>query len=73
MFYYKESKKPKLEVSIGEEYTETDIERIFLFIEALIVSPKAIVIFKVNPLLKQNFKEKIIKNNMCFCYNYKIQ
>jgi hypothetical protein len=73
MFYYKVSKNPKLEVSISKDYSETDIQRIFLFIDALIDSPKVTVVFKVNPLLKEDFKEEIVKNNACSFYNYQIQ
>lgn len=53
MYYYIASKKPKLEVKIVKNYSETDLQRIFLFIEALMDSPKVKVIFNVDPSLKE--------------------
>ena len=73
MFYYIASKKPKLEVNIVENYSEADLERVFLFIEALADTPEMTVIFKVHPSIKEKFKKTI--ENQCwhplYAYNIK--
>ncbi|SDB36670.1 hypothetical protein SAMN03097699_0933 [Flavobacteriaceae bacterium MAR_2010_188] len=73
MFYYKASKKPKLEVSISKSYSEADIQRLFLFIESLIDNPNMHVVFKVNPSTKEQFTAMFEKNNLSSIYNYSIQ
>jgi len=73
MFYYIASKKSKLEVSIVENYSEADLERVFLFIEALADTPEMTVIFKVHPSKKECFKELIENSSSYLCYRYNIQ
>lgn len=73
MFYYKQSENPSLEVRIAEYYSESDFERLFLFIDALIDNSETKVVFMVNPLIKENFEETIMKNNAYSFYNYQIQ
>lgn len=73
MFYFKESKKSKLEVSIETNYSESDLLRVLLCTEGLIDNPKMIVIFKVNPTIKEHFKEMIEKNSWFSFYRYQIQ
>lgn len=73
MFYYKRNKKPKLIVSIVKSYSESDLERLFLFIHALLKSPKMKVVFKVDSSIKEQFI-KVIKKQKChllFTYNIK--
>lgn len=73
MFYYIKSKNPKLEVSIVENYSEADLERIFLFIDALLDNPKMKVIFKVPPSTKEQFKKTIetLTWHPLYAYNIK--
>lgn len=73
MFSYTVNKKPKLEVIISKKYTELDVERLILFIDALIVSKEIKVIFKVDPSTKKQFKSNIEKMylNTLFAYTIK--
>lgn len=73
MYYYIASKKPKLEVKIVHHYSETDLQRIFLFIEALLDSPKMKVVFKVDPSLKEQFRKTIQNLNWHQFYAYNIK
>jgi hypothetical protein len=73
MLYYRTDKLDELEVSIVDNYSESDIVRIFNFIDALIVDPKVTVVFKVNSLLKNDFEKMILKNKTCTFYKYQIQ
>ena len=73
MFYYIASKKPKLEVRIVDSYTEADLERVFLFIDALIDSPKMKVVFKVHPSCNELFKKTIQKLDWNPLYPYNIK
>lgn len=73
MFYYIQSKKPRLEINIGEKYSEADLERIFLFIEAFLDSPRIKVIFKVHPLIKEQFKKTLATRLWTPLYAYHIK
>lgn len=73
MFYYKLTKKPKLDIYIVENYTQADMSRIFLFIDALFDSPKMNVVFKVHPSVKTTFQETIIARNWQPQYAYQIK
>jgi hypothetical protein len=73
MFYYKKGKKSKLEVSIAESYSDTDLKRIFLFIDALINNSKAQVVFKVSTAIATQFKKSIENLSWHPVYVYKIK
>ncbi|OAB76083.1 hypothetical protein [Cochleicola gelatinilyticus] len=73
MFYYIASKKPRLEVNIVENYSEEDLERIFLYIEALLDNPKMNVTFKVLPSIKEQFKQTLSSRRWNPFYAYNIQ
>lgn len=73
MFYFKESKNPKLEVSIETNYSEADLLSVLLNIEGLVDNPKMPVIFIVNPTIQEHFKEMIEKNSWFSFYRYHIQ
>jgi len=73
MFYYTASKEPKLEVSIVQNYTEADLERVFLFIEAFVESPKMKVTFKVHPSVKKQFENAMKSRCLQPLYLYNIK
>ncbi len=73
MFHYINRKKPKLEVNIVQSFTEADLERVFLFIDALIDSPKTKVVFKVHPSVKLHFEQSIKNRNWHPSYAYNIK
>ncbi|EDM44122.1 hypothetical protein SCB49_11042 [unidentified eubacterium SCB49] len=70
MFYYKESAKPKLEVRIPSAYTKEDLERIFLFLKALVFSPSMKVIFLVHNSINEEFANTLLlySDSMLFQY-----
>ncbi|GEQ85715.1 hypothetical protein ULMS_12230 [Patiriisocius marinistellae] len=72
MFYYIASKNPMLEVSIVKNYTETDLEHVFLFMDTLIKNPDLNVLFKVEPSIKEQFKSLIEKRSCRPSYAYNI-
>ncbi|RFN60232.1 hypothetical protein [Marixanthomonas ophiurae] len=73
MFYYIASKKPKLEVSIVENCSEADLERVFLFIDALAETPEMEIVFKVLPSVKKQFTKTLMSYNWNPVYAYNIE
>ncbi|MDT0645522.1 hypothetical protein RM545_02365 [Zunongwangia sp. F260] len=55
MFYYDPTKDQILEVSIAENYSELDVERLLLFINALTANSYLKVSFKIHPSVKNEF------------------
>lgn len=64
MFYYNDSKDPQLEVSIVENFTQEDVERLLFFINALLIKSQLQVIFKIHPSRKNEFLT-FLNNDIC--------
>jgi hypothetical protein len=73
MFYYSTNKKPSLEISIIQEYKEEDLKRLFLFIDAIVSSPKLLVVFKIDNSIKEDFNQLIQKISWQPLYTYNIK
>lgn len=70
MYLYNSGKVSTLEVSLEKVNTIDDFERIVCFINALFLSQDTVVIFKVHPSIKEQFKHIIDKNGWCQLNNY---
>lgn len=73
MFYYIASNKPKLEVSIVKNCSESDLERLLLFIDALSETPDMEIVFKVLPSKKKQFTKTLLSYNWNAVYAYNIE
>ncbi|OBX22490.1 hypothetical protein BAA08_08675 [Bizionia sp. APA-3] len=72
MFYYLASKKPKIEVSVTSIYKKSDLEKIFLFLDALIDSPLTKVIFIVHFSVLEEFTKTLLSYHDNYLYEFKI-
>lgn len=72
MFYYKSSRNSsQLEVNIRETFTETDFERMLIFIEAFMEDSNENVVFKVLPELEEHV-QNVLNNHTQNYSNYNI-
>lgn len=72
MFYYTAGTYLSLEVNVSENYSEADLERILLFVDALVDSPKMVVTFNVNTHFKEHLQDIIEHQNYHRLYTYTI-
>ena len=72
MFYYTQSKKPKLAVRIMDTYTEADLQRILFFIDAMQNSSKSEIVFDITTATKKMFLSEMSNRKQSMSYTYTI-
>lgn len=57
--YYSKSPFSHLEINIGKNYTHAGLDRVLLILEALVDDLEMPVIFKLHPMIEEDFKKDL--------------